>query len=179
MPATVPGALLLSLAAHDAGRGGWIDRETLVTRFWPDQPAAEGQRNLRANLHRLRALLAGWGCADVLASERTRLSLVLPTDLALLAQAVADADTPALLAQAPRQWLQGYRLPGFAEFRTWVDEAGEQWQAAWRAGCARALERAPGDEPSDLRAALHDAWREAGGTHVPLAPSERPRAAVG
>lgn len=172
VPATLPGALLLCLAAHDAGRGGWLDRETLVVRFWPDQPALEGQRNLRANLHRLRALLAGWGCAEALSSERTRLCLALPTDLALLAHAVAGADTAGLLAHAPRNWLQGYRLPGFTGFRAWVDEAGAQYQAAWRAACARAVERAPGDEPSDLRAALLDVWREAGGADEATAQRE-------
>jgi len=169
VPATVPGALLLCLAAHDDGRGGWIDRETLVARFWPDRPAAEGQRNLRANLHRLRALLADWSCADALATERTRLRLALPTDLALLAAAVASADSTALLAHAPRHWLQGYRLPGFTEFRAWVDDSSAHWQAAWRAACARALARAPGAEAADTRTALLDAWREAGG------PADTPR----
>lgn len=101
VPTTVPGALLLCLAAHDDGRGAWIDRETLVVRFWPDRPAAEGQRNLRANLHRLRSLLSDWGCAHALVAERTRLRLALPTDLALLAAAAAGADPTGLLAHAP------------------------------------------------------------------------------
>jgi tetratricopeptide (TPR) repeat protein len=163
VPATVPGALLLCLAAHGDGRGGWIDRETLVARFWPDRPPAEGQHNLRANLHRMRAMLAGWGCAEAMSAERTRLRLNLPTDLALLAEAVASADAAALLAHAPRQWLQGYRLPGFAEFRAWIDETGAHWQTAWQAACARSLERAPGDEPAEVRAALLCAWQDAGG----------------
>lgn len=66
VPATVPGALLLCLAAHGDGRGDWIDRETLVARFWPDRPAAEGQHNLRTNLHRLRSMLVAWGCAEAM-----------------------------------------------------------------------------------------------------------------
>lgn len=163
VPATVPGALLLCLAAHGDGRGSWIDRETLVARFWPDRPQAEGQHNLRTNLHRLRSMLAGWGCAEAMSAERTRLRLNLPTDLALLAEAVASAETAALLAHAPRHWLQGYRLPGFDAFRAWIDDTGAHWQAAWHGACARALERAPGDEAAEVRAALRDAWHETGG----------------
>lgn len=177
VPATVPGALLLCLAAHGDGRGGWLDRETLVARFWPDRPAAEGQHNLRANLHRLRSMLAAWGCADAMSAERTRLRLSLPTDLACLADAVANADITALLAHAPREWLQSYRLPGFAEFRAWADDTGEHWQTAWLAACTRALERAPGDESADVRAALRDAWQDAGGaTSGAEAPSSRAKA---
>jgi tetratricopeptide (TPR) repeat protein len=177
VPATVPGALLLCLAAQDDGRGGWVDRETLVARFWPERPPAEGQHNLRANLHRLRSMLAAWGCAQAISAERTRLRLNLPTDLALLAQAVAQAQPAALLAHAPRDWLQGYRLPGFAEFRAWIDDTGAHWQTAWHAACARALERAPGNEPAELRAALRDAWHEAGGA-APGGGAQNSRAAA-
>ena len=177
VPATVPGALLLCLAAHGDGRGDWIDRETLVARFWPDRPPAEGQHNLRANLHRLRSMLVAWGCAEAMSAERTRLRLNLPTDLALLAEAVAKAEPAGLLAHTPRHWLQGYRLPGFAEFRTWIEDTGEHWQAAWLAACTRATDRAPGDESADLRAALRDAWHDAGGapSGEPAQPSRAPR----
>lgn len=168
VPTTVPGALLLCLAAHDDGRGAWIDRETLVVRFWPDRPAAEGQRNLRANLHRLRSLLSDWGCAHALVAERTRLRLALPTDLALLAAAAAGADPTGLLAHAPLHWLQGYRLPGFAEFRAWADDTGSHWQSVWRTACAPALEQTPGDEAAHVRASLLEAWQQAGGAdHAP------------
>jgi tetratricopeptide (TPR) repeat protein len=163
VPATVPGALLLCVAAHDGGRGAWVDRESLVARFWPDRPAAEGQHNLRTNLHRVRTLLANWGCSEALSTERTRVRLALPTDLALLAGAVAAGHPAALLAHAPHHWLQGYRLPGFAEFRAWVEDTGADWQAAWRAACARVLAQAPGDEAPPVRSALLDAWREACG----------------
>lgn len=162
VPATVPGALLLCLAAQQGGSGEWVDRETLVARFWPDRPASEGQHNLRANLHRMRSLLAEWGCQDALIGERTRLRLKLPTDLVSLAEAIARADAAALLTHDARQWLHGYRLPGFPEFRAWADAVGSRLQRDWRSACARALERAPADEPAALRAALLEAWRETG-----------------
>jgi tetratricopeptide (TPR) repeat protein len=176
VPATLPGALLLVLAAQDSGRGGWIEREALVERFWPEQPATEGQRNLRANLHRLRVLLAHGGSEGALLAERTRLRLSVPTDLAELARAVAQADAAGLLAHAPRQWLQGFRLPGFAGFRAWADETGAQWQRQWLAACERALQRPPGDEPSGFRAALLQAWHEAGGVAEAAYPARAARA---
>lgn len=174
LPATVPGALLAYLAAQAGGQGAWVERERVVALFWPDRPAAEGQRNLRVNLHRLRELLAGWGCEAALHAERTRLQLVLPSDLVGLAAAVRDGGAAALLAAAPAGWLQGFRLPGFEELRRWFDDEGERWQARWHAAVEPALVQAlvangaPGDAAAEAALTpLLTAWLAAGGRDLP------------
>lgn len=179
LPATVPGALLVHLAAQGEGQGAWVERERVVAQFWPDRPAAEGQRNLRVNLHRLRELLADWGCEAALQAERTRLRLALPGDVAALAAAVREGDPAALLAAAPADWLQGFRLPGFEELRQWFDDEGERWQARWRAAVEPALIRrlvgradaAGADdavaEVDTVLGPLLAAWLAAGGHDMP------------
>lgn len=172
VPATVPGALLLHLAAQGGGQGGWVERERVTTLFWPDRPVAEAQRNLRVNLHRLRELLAGWGCAGAFEAERTRLRLGLPTDLAALAAALAQGGAAALLAHRPQAWLQGFRLPGFEHFRQWADEQGQHWQTAWAAAVEPALLRGltgatPPAEDTAAQLPLLAAWCASGGTEMP------------
>lgn len=139
VPATLPGCLLVYLAAQAEGQGAWLDREHLSTLFWPERPAAEGLHNLRVNLHRMRGVLAGWGQADALAAERTRVRLVLPNDLARLPAALAAADAQALLDARPVAWLQGFRIAGFDEFWSWADQQREHWREAWLPACERAL----------------------------------------
>lgn len=74
---TRPGTLALVPAA----RGDWMAREQLATLLWPEAAPPEAQHRLRHTLHRCRALLQGWGVADALQAERSRLRLPLPTDL--------------------------------------------------------------------------------------------------
>lgn len=168
VPATLPGCLLVYLAAQADGQGAWLDRERLTTLFWPERPAAEGLHNLRVNLHRLRSVLAGWGQADALQAERTRLRLALPTDLARLPQALVDADPQALLAARPATWLQGFRIAGFDEFWAWAEREQERWHQAWMSAGERALIdgllRAAAAPPL---LALFAAWQADGGQAMP------------
>lgn len=168
VPATLPGCLLVYLAAQADGRGAWLDRERLCTLFWPERPSAEGLHNLRVNLHRLRSVLAGWGQADALQAERTRLRLALPTDLAGLPQAIASADVQALLAARPSAWLQGFRIAGFDEFWAWAEQEQARWRQAWMSACERALidglVHAAAMPPL---LALFSAWQADGGQAMP------------
>jgi len=164
VPATVPGCLLVYLAAQAEGQGAWLDRERLSVFFWPERTAAEGLHNLRVNLHRLRGLLAAWGQADALQTERTRVRLALPTDLARLPAVLAGHDAQALVGLRPAGWLQGFRLGGFGDFWTWSAQEHARWQEAWLFACERALvaglERAAA-APHLL--ALFAAWQADGG----------------
>lgn len=117
LPATVPACLLIHLAVE----GSWIDRERLAELFWPGEPAGEALRKLRVNLHRVRGLLDAWGRSDALLAERHRVCLSLPCDVHTL------RDGGVLTALQPQQWLQGFRIPGFAGFWDWADARGAQW----------------------------------------------------
>lgn len=168
VPATLPGCLLVYLASQEDGRGTWLDRERLGTFFWPDRPTGEGLHNLRVNLHRVRSLLADWGQAEALAAERARVRLSLPTDLACLAPAIAQADPPALLRWRPRGWLQGFRIAGFEAFWSWADDLGQRQRRAWRAACERALiEGLRAGAPAATLQALFEAWLADGGSRMP------------
>jgi len=149
LPAQLPGCLLVYLAVQ----ARWVDREALATLFWPDEPPPQALRNLRANLHRVRALLTGWGQAAALQAERYRVQLLLPTDVARLQAASgvdaadgADLANRANDAAAPAnvdttRWLEGFRIPGFTGFRDWADAEAARWR-----------ERAPAPAPAPARA---------------------------
>jgi tetratricopeptide (TPR) repeat protein len=127
LPATLPAALLVVLGS----RAQWLSRESLALIFWPDAAPADALHHLRVNLHRSRQLLESWGQGDALQSERTRLRLVLPTD-------VAQPPAP------PDHWLQGWRLPGYEGFAEWCDDTAAALQREWLAAGAT-----PGAAPPD------------------------------
>lgn len=139
LPLTLPAALLVVLATQ----AGWMTREQLALVFWPDAAPADALHHLRTNLHRARGLLAGWGLADALQTERARLRLVLPTDLAQLRSAQAAGDAALLARLSPAQWLQGWRLPGYDGFAQWCDDTAAQLQADWLQAGRRGLAAAP------------------------------------
>jgi DNA-binding SARP family transcriptional activator len=90
LPNTLPGWTVAFLAL----RGDRVARERLCALLWPDAPTADAQHSLRVDLHRVRALLTEWGVADALDSDRRRVRLVLPTDIAALRAMAADPSRP-------------------------------------------------------------------------------------
>lgn len=135
LPMTLPAALLLVLAAQP----GWQSREGLAALFWPDAEPADALHHLRINLHRSKQLLATWGQAAALQTERSRLRLDLPTDLDQLRQAQRAGDAEALDRLRPTGWLRGWRLPGHEGFGHWCDQQADALQADWLAASRRCL----------------------------------------
>ena len=88
LPDNLPGYLL----AYLAYRGDWVARDTLAALLWPERPDSEARHNLRANLYRVRALLAGWSAAPALDAQKQRVRLTLPTDVAAFRFAIGRAD---------------------------------------------------------------------------------------
>ena len=127
LPQTVPAALLVVLASQ----ASWVPREQLALIFWPDAAPADALHHLRINLHRARLLLAQWGMATALQAERSRVQLVLPSDLAQLRQAQAPGDAAVLALISPGQWLQGWQVPGFDGFAQWCEDTAQALLADW------------------------------------------------
>lgn len=115
LPATVPAALIVVLAASEAG----LARERLAALFWPDARATDALHHLRVNLHRARTLLRGWGAADALQAQGQQLRLDLPTDL----DAPADAPPPD-----PADWPPAWRLAGYDGFSQWCRDTAQAVQ---------------------------------------------------
>jgi tetratricopeptide (TPR) repeat protein len=137
LPLTVPGALLAVLATHN----DWLTRADLALIFWPDAAPADALHRLRINLHRARALLAEWGQEHALESDRLRLRLTLPTDLAALRAAQPRANSAPLSMSGPSQWLAAWRLPSFEGFRQWCDDTALALQTEWLAAGRDALQQ--------------------------------------
>lgn len=130
VPLTVPGALIVVLAASD----GWTSRERLAAIFWPDAAPPDALHHLRVNLHRARALLAGWGVDDRLQTQRHLLRLSLPTDLSHLQSDAALDGPPFDLSD----WPQGWRLTGYEGFAQWCGETAQGLHAQWLLNSQRA-----------------------------------------
>lgn len=146
LPATVPGCLLVYLAA----RGDWHAREQLCDFCWPGEPPAQAQRKLRVTLHRVQGLLHDWGRPEALQRDRTRVRLSLPTDVQALATVAGagPAAFAALVALDPDAWLQGFRVPGQAAFDDWADRQGRRCRHDWAVAAERALAAADESAPS-------------------------------
>ena len=135
LPLTLPAAVLVVLATH----ADWMSREQLALIFWPDAAPADALHRLRISLYRARGLLKGWGQADALQAERSRVRLTLPSDVPQLRAAQASGDAALCQRQGPAQWLQGWRLPGHEGFVQWCDETALQLQTEWLDATRRAL----------------------------------------
>jgi len=143
LPASLPVCLLIYLACQ----GRWVDRDALGTFFWPDRAPNEARHNLRVNLHRVRQLLAERGCEDRLQSERSRVSLLLPSDLQTLQAAMTAAEGATLAKLAPLQWLSSFRVTGFDGFFEWTDALAAQLRLDWQAAAAQALKTGSRETP--------------------------------
>ncbi len=152
LPASLPACLLIYLACQ----GRWLDRDHLATLFWPERSHEEARHNLRVNLHRVRQLLIEWGLGAALQSERSRIRLEIPTDVAALRAAVGSADGSALAQLAPEPWLSGFRIAGFASFFEWAQQFAQQLGSEWRSAAEQVLATtACATTPPPWRDALH------------------------
>jgi DNA-binding SARP family transcriptional activator len=107
------------MLAYLAYRGDWVTRETLVGLFWPQRAEPEAQHNLRANLHRVKKLLANWGLAERMDAQWRRVRLNLPTDVAAFRRALASADWAQATQRHRAPLLADLSLPGFSSVDEW------------------------------------------------------------
>lgn len=124
----MPGWLVAFLALH----ADWLSRDRAATVFWPEAGNAEALNNLRANLHRARQLLGRWSLGDRLHSERRRVQLNLPTDVAQLRAAIFHGDWPLVQSLYQHRLLEGLSFPGFPALQEWVEVARAELHAQWR-----------------------------------------------
>jgi DNA-binding SARP family transcriptional activator len=122
----LPGYLIVFLAF----RGDWVARDALAGMFWPDRANADALHNLRANLHRARALLEHCGLAGALDADARRVRLTLATDVADFRAALGSADWLAAVDLHGAPLLAAWRCGAFALF--------EEWAAIERSALARA-----------------------------------------
>lgn len=122
LPATLPGALIVVLAASEAG----LSRERLAALFWPDAAPTDALHHLRVNLHRARSLLRSWGVDDGLQAQGQSVRLTLPTDLAHWRASAADG--PPL---DPADWPRGWRLAGYDGFAQWCVDTAQALHRRW------------------------------------------------
>ncbi len=139
LPNTLPGWTVAFLAL----RGDRVARERLCALLWPDAPTADAQHSLRVDLHRVRALLTEWGVADALDSDRRRVRLVLPTDIAALRAMAADPSRPwqpfagALLASMS--------FEGFPALQEWAALERAALARQWRDATLSRIDAAPAE----------------------------------
>jgi predicted ATPase/DNA-binding SARP family transcriptional activator len=143
LPATLPGGIIVFLALH----ADWASRERLQTLLWPDASAAEAQHSLRVNLHRVRRLLAQWGCETALHAERRRVRLDLPCDVGDLRAALTAGEAERALTLYRRPLLDGLGFPGFPVLQEWLDFERADLHERWRSVMLLRVQ-APGIAPA-------------------------------
>ena len=146
LPNTLPGWTIALLTIE----GNWVSRERLLTLLWPEAASAEAQHNLRVNLHRARAVLAGWGLPDALEAERRRVRLSLPSDVAMLRRTLGEPPQEAPVF--PGALLQSIDFAGFAALREWAELERRSLAEAWR-GAAVAWAYRADATPAEVQAA--------------------------
>jgi DNA-binding SARP family transcriptional activator/predicted ATPase/Tfp pilus assembly protein PilF len=134
VPDNLPGYLLVYLACQ----GTWVSREALAAAFWPRRTEDEALANLRANLHRVRSLLAGWQRADALRTEARRVRVELGTDVAALRAALARADWLAAARIGAEAPLAALSFRGYPAVEEWVAGQRRALAAAWRDAALKA-----------------------------------------
>ncbi len=110
---------ILALLARAAERG--ITREKLIGYLWPDSDEERARRLLSQAVYMLRRDL---GSEDAIVGSRDlRIgSDVLTSDVAEFEQAIAARDYGRAAELYGGPFLDGFYLPGAAEFERWVDE---------------------------------------------------------
>lgn len=122
----LPAYLLGYLATQEEG----AEREAVAALFWPERAPDQANHNLRANLHRVRALLAAWGQGEALRADRMRLHLQLPSDLRGVRQALREGDARGALAALEAPLFACWKWRGFDALATWAKVERESLQAA-------------------------------------------------
>lgn len=115
-------ALLYYLAAHSQP----VQREQVLSLFWPDHERSAAQQLLRSTLYAIRKTIG-----DALVADEEWLSLVATVDLRQLQTLITDpqVDVAALTAALPVdqvELLAGFDLPDCEPFQTWLDTERER-----------------------------------------------------
>lgn len=136
----LPDNLSGHLLAYLAYRGDWVSRDALAALLWPQRSDTEARHNLRANLHRVRSLLAAWPGAHAAAfdTERQRVRLLLPTDVAAFRSALGRAEWHRAVELRSAPLLAGFSLRGFDLLAEWARIEGVALDEAWRQAALQA-----------------------------------------
>lgn len=150
----VPDNLPGTIVAYLAHRGDWIGRDALAALLWPQRGDTEARHNLRANLHRVRSLLASWPGASgsALQALKQRVRLALPTDVAEFRAAIGRADWQRAVELRSAPLLAGFSHRGFELVDEWARVESAALDEAWRQATLNAAHEL-GDAGQAARAA--------------------------
>jgi DNA-binding SARP family transcriptional activator len=135
-----PTRKLLALVSYLALHGG-TSRAEIVALLWSGQPSAEGRRNLRQELHRMRSTpLSAW-----LVTEEDRLHLKAGFELDVERWRVGLTSPDADLADGPPTLLDGLDIKGADGFADWLERERESLRRQWMVAAARQAMRCEQD----------------------------------
>ena len=134
LPDALPGYLLAYLAL----RADWVGRDALIGLFWPERSDSDALHNLRANLHRVRTLLAACGAAGALQADPRRVRVALPTDVAAFRDAIGSGDWPRAVGLQSAPLLAQWSYRGFALAGEWARVERAALAGAWRDAALKA-----------------------------------------
>lgn len=132
-------ALLSFLAVHgDAG----VRRDRILAMLWPDGDPEKSRHALTQSLYHIRRAL---DCDDlfVTAGSDVRLNTArITTDVAQFTAAVDESDHPQVIALYRGTFMDGFVLPGAAEFDQWLYSQRARYQNMVSRALAKTAESA-------------------------------------
>ncbi|MDX2191855.1 MAG: BTAD domain-containing putative transcriptional regulator [Gemmatimonadales bacterium] len=150
--------LLMVLAV--AGRDG-VSRDRLVALLWPDTDETKGKASLAQALYAIRKEL---GEDAIEGTTDLRLGPTIASDVSEFLQAVEEGDDLSADKLRAGPFLDGFQLPGLAEFERWQEQQRERFEQQWVALVER---RARAAEARGDWAEAVAQWRRLAG-HDPL-----------
>jgi DNA-binding SARP family transcriptional activator len=124
--ATIPlwRPMVALLALISGSPGGVLGRDRAAAMLWPESDEATARLALRQLLFRLRR------AAPIVAADRERIRLQAAVDVVEFEAAVREGRTVDAAASYRGAFLDGFSLPGSAEFDQWCDTERERLRRA-------------------------------------------------
>lgn len=128
------------LLAYLAYNGGWVNRDRLVSLFWPDAAPDTSRNNLRQLLSRTRVL----GLSPALLIESHRVRWEVETDVAAFHRAIQAGRWQEALDLYAGPLLDGLEREGSGDFAAWLEFERARLYGLWRSAVLRRSEELEG-----------------------------------
>lgn len=124
----LPNNQFLLLSAYLLYKEDWVSRDDLLYLFWPEEPEKTARHNLSQLLYHSKK--QDW--LQQLETERTRVRLILATDLSEFREALGKGNWQHAHTLYRGDFLEGLTVPSSAPFENWLTDTRVSLRMSWR-----------------------------------------------